>query len=58
LRGGIHLLFVIAFALMLVDALDGILRPAVGVKPTIIGIRQLIMSILFVALSLSGFLIL
>ena len=55
--GRIPLLMLLAFALILVDALDGILRPEIGVKPARIGIRQLIMSGLFVALSASGFLL-
>jgi hypothetical protein len=50
-------LLVVAFGLMLLDAVEGILRPAAGVKPTRIGIRQLIMSSLFVVLSVTAFLI-
>lgn len=57
LEGQIPRLVVVAFALMLLDALDGVLRPAVGVKPTRIGLRQLAMSSLFVALSVTGFLL-
>lgn len=53
----IPLLFVLAFGLTLFDALDGILRPAVGVKPARIGVRQLIVSSLFVAISFTGFIL-
>jgi hypothetical protein len=54
--GRIPLLVPLAFVLMLVDALDGILRPAVGLKPKRIGIRQLIMSSFFVVMNIIGFL--
>jgi hypothetical protein len=37
-----------AFLLMLLDALDGVARPAVGTKPVSIGLRQLASSSLFV----------
>jgi hypothetical protein len=55
--GRIPLLMLLAFVLMLIDALDGIMRPEIGVKPARIGIRQLVMSNLFVVLSASGFLV-
>lgn len=57
ITGRIPLLMLIAFGFMLVDALDGILRPEVGVKPARIGVRQLLMSSLFVLLSAVGFLL-
>lgn len=46
----------VAFALMLADSVESVLRPPVGVAPTRIGLRQLGASSLFVALSVSGFL--
>ncbi len=57
LRGQIPLLVALAFAVMLIDATDAILQPAVGVKPTRIGVRQLIMSSLFVVVSVTAFMI-
>jgi hypothetical protein len=55
--GFIPLLVPLAFGLMLLDALEGILQPAIGTRPTRIGIRQLIMSGLFVILTVAGFLV-
>ncbi|MGD8633181.1 MAG: YwiC-like family protein [Anaerolineales bacterium] len=57
LAGGIPLLVVLAFGVMLIDALEGILRPAVGEKPARIGVRQLTTSSLFVGISILGFLL-
>jgi hypothetical protein len=51
----IPLWIVIAFLTMLLDAFDGVLRPAVGFKPTRIGLRQLGMSSLFVLISVLAF---
>jgi hypothetical protein len=45
-----------AFLLMLVDAIAAIARPPVGQPPTKIGVRQLLVSSLFVVLSVLGFL--
>lgn len=53
--GRIPLAMAIAFGLMLVDAVDSIRRPPVGVPPTRIGIRQLASSSLFVSLTAVGF---
>lgn len=38
----------VAFGLMLIDAVEGVARPPVGVKPTAIGLRQLGASVVFV----------
>ncbi len=43
-------LVVLAFGLMALDALEGVLRPPVGVRPTRIGFRQLAASTAFVIL--------
>jgi hypothetical protein len=40
----------LAFGLMLLDALEGVVRPAVGARPAAIGIRQLLASSVFVIL--------
>ena len=40
----------VSYALMFVDALDGVVHPAMGVQPTRIGMRQLVVSIFFVLL--------
>ena len=40
----------VAFGLMLADAIDGVLRPSTGARPTSIGMRQLAASALFVVL--------
>lgn len=48
-------LFVLGFGLMLIDALEGILRPPVGKKPARIGMRQLISSCVFVVMAALGF---
>ncbi len=48
-------LTVAAFGLMLADSLEGILRPAIGVKPSIIGLRQLVSSSIFVILTSFAF---
>jgi hypothetical protein len=45
-----------AFLLMLVDAIAAVARPPFGQPPTRIGVRQLLASSLFVALSVLGFL--
>ncbi|MGD8620492.1 MAG: YwiC-like family protein [Anaerolineales bacterium] len=55
LQGQIPVLVVAAFGMMLIDAMEGVFRPAVGVKPTRIGIRQLSMSSLFVVMGVLGF---
>lgn len=57
LRGQIPLLSVAAFGIMFIDALEGVMRPAVGLKPTRIGVRQLIMSSLFFVLGALAFLL-
>ena len=44
------------FLLMMLDAVDAIARPPIGVPPTRIGLRQLLASGLFVSLSFVGFL--
>ena len=43
------------FLLMLFDLADGTFRPAVGARPTHIGLRQLLASTLFALLSVLGF---
>ena len=48
-------LIVAAIGLMLADSLEGILRPAVGVKPSMIGLRQLVSSSIFVILTSFAF---
>jgi hypothetical protein len=45
----------VAFALMLIDAAEGVARPPVGAKPTAIGLRQLSASVLFVVVMAVGF---
>ncbi|MCJ7511815.1 MAG: YwiC-like family protein [Anaerolineales bacterium] len=47
----------VAFAIMLADAVDGILRPGVGARPTTIGLRQLGASLLFVILVAAAYLL-
>jgi hypothetical protein len=54
--GAIPGLMAAGFGLMLLDAVDALLRPPVGLRPSRIGIRQLLASALFVALSTAGFL--
>lgn len=49
-------LVVASFGLMFLDAVEGILRPAVGVRPARIGIRQLVMSSTFTLLCVLGYL--
>jgi len=44
-----------AFLLVLLNALDGVLRPAIGVRPARIGLRQLTASVLFFALVMLGY---
>jgi len=46
----------LAFGLMLADAIDGILRPGIGARPTFIGMRQLAASLLFVILVAAAYL--
>ncbi len=46
-----------AFAAMSLDTMEGVLHPAVGVRPAAIGIRQLVMSTLFVAMLVTGYLL-
>lgn len=48
-------LIVAAFGLMLADSLEGILRPAIGLKPSTIGLRQLVSSSIFVILTSFAF---
>jgi hypothetical protein len=48
-------LLVLGYGLMLVDALEGVLRPPVGEPPTRIGVRQLISSIAFMIIGALGF---
>jgi hypothetical protein len=47
----------IAFALVLLDALEGIANPPLGAKPVSIGIRQLISSTLFFLISASAYIL-
>ncbi len=51
----IPLLIIAAFGLMLIDALEGTLRPVIGVKPSMIGLRQLVSSSIFVVLTSYAF---
>jgi hypothetical protein len=48
-------LFALGYGLMLVDALEGVLRPPVGERPTRIGVRQLISSFVFVVIAALSF---
>ena len=51
----IPLLIIAAFGLMLIDALEGTLRPVIGIRPSIIGLRQLVSSSIFVVLASYAF---
>jgi len=53
--GWIPWLSAAGFLLMLIDLADGTLRPALGARPTQIGLRQLLASTLFAFLSVIGF---
>lgn len=55
--GTIPGLMALAYGVMLLDAVDGLLRPPVGAAPTRIGLRQLLASSSFVLLSALGFLL-
>lgn len=44
-----------AYALMAIDALEGVLRPAVGARPTRIGLRQLLVGMGYVLLMLLSY---
>ncbi len=46
----------VAFALMLVDALEGVAHPPVGARPAAIGLRQLGSSALFVVVMIAAYL--
>ncbi len=46
---------VLGFGLMLVDTIEGVLRPAVGARPSAVGIRQGISSGIFIALAALSF---
>lgn len=46
---------VVGYILMLADVVEGVLRPALGVPPSRVGIRQGISSGVFVALAATGF---
>lgn len=48
---------VAAFTVVLLDALEGVANPPIGVKPTTIGIRQLVFSGLFYLISAGAYLI-
>jgi hypothetical protein len=56
LAGWIPALMAGGFLVMMLDAVDAIARPPIGLPPTRIGLRQLIASSLFVVLSVAGFL--
>ena len=56
LAGDVPVWMASAFLLMLLDAIAGVARPPVGQPPTVIGVRQLVASSLFVLLSVVGFL--
>jgi hypothetical protein len=47
----------LAFALMLLDATAGVVQPAVGQRPTRIGLRQLLASISFYGLACASFIL-
>jgi hypothetical protein len=53
--GWIPWLWSIGFGLMLLDLIDASLRPAVGLRPTTIGIRQLLASSIFTLLAAASF---
>jgi hypothetical protein len=46
----------LAFVIPLVDGIEGVVRPPVGVKPGQIGMRQLVVTSLFVILMLFAYL--
>jgi hypothetical protein len=48
-------LVLVAFVAMLIDAVDGVLRPAIGARPVSIGLRQLASSLLFVAVMILAY---
>ncbi|MEJ2012232.1 MAG: YwiC-like family protein [Anaerolineales bacterium] len=55
LLGVLPWLLTLGFVLMLIDALIGVLQPAVGQRPTRIGLRQLLASLLFYSLAALAF---
>jgi hypothetical protein len=57
LAGWIPALMAGSFLVMILDAVDAIARPPIGLPPTRIGLRQLVASSLFVVLSVGGFLL-
>ncbi len=57
LGGWVPPLVPVAFAVTLLDALEGVLRPAVGAPPRRIGVRQLIISSLFVLVMVLAYLL-
>jgi len=56
LAGWVPTLVPFAFAITFLDALDGIFRPAVGVRPRRIGVRQLLISSAFVVVMVLAYL--
>jgi len=55
IAGYVPWLVALGFGVMLIDALEGVAHPPVGAGPTRIGIRQLVMSLLFVSLAVLGY---
>jgi hypothetical protein len=53
--GYVPWLVAMAFGILLVDAVEGVAHPPVGARPARIGIRQLVMSLLFVLLAVLGY---
>ena len=56
LAGWVPTLVPVAFAITFLDALDGIIRPAVGARPRRIGVRQLLISSAFVVVMVLAYL--
>ncbi len=56
LAGWIPALMAGSFLVMMLDAVDAIARPPIGLPPPRIGLRQLVASSSFIVLSVGGFL--
>lgn len=57
LAGLVPLVSALAFSIQLGETLWGMRRPAVGYKPTAIGVRQMVVSILFTAVFIAGWMV-
>ena len=56
LVGWVPTLVPVAFGVTFLDALEGVLRPAVGTRPRRIGVRQLVISSAFVVMMVLAYL--